>query len=151
MHDQQTLQLLEERRVKGEQIADIEGAIERIDANTYRVHSQSGEVWYGVRHDFRGWSCDCADFKFRGLGKCKHTFAVELSVAIRDRVEQSRVIEPLDVQSCLFCYSKNVVKHGLRHLKSGGEIQRFTCKDCWKRFTRNVGFERLKATPQLVT
>jgi hypothetical protein len=39
----------------------------------------------------------------------KHTFAVELSAAIRDRVEHSRVIEPLDVQSCLFCYSKNIV------------------------------------------
>ena len=137
--------------MKGEQIAEIDGSVERIDANTYRVHSQSGEMWYGVRHNFRGWSCDCPDFKHRDLGACKHTFAVELSVAIRDRVEQSRVIEPLDVQSCLFCYSKDVVKHGLRHLKSGGEIQRFTCKDCGKRFTRNVGFERLKATPQLVT
>jgi transposase-like protein len=151
MDTQQTLQLLEVRRMKGEQIAEIDGSVERIDANSYRVHSQSSEMWYGVRHNFRGWSCDCPDFKHRALGACKHTFAVELSVAIRDRVEQSRVIEPLDVQSCLFCYSKNVVKHGLRHLKSGGEIQRFTCKDCGKRFTRNLGFERLKATPQLVT
>ena len=150
MHDQQTLQLLEVRRVKGEQIAEIDGNVERIDANTYRVHSQSSEMWYGVRHNFRGWSCDCPDFKHRDLGACKHTFAVELSVAIRDRVEQSRVIEPLDVQSCLFCYSKNVVKHGILHNKSG-DIQRFSCKDCKKRFTRNIGFEGLKVNPQMVT
>jgi transposase-like protein len=136
--------------MKGEQIAQVDGSVERIDANSYRVHSQSSEMWYGVRHNFRGWSCDCPDFKHRDLGACKHTFAVELSVAIRDRVEQSRVIEPLDVQSCLFCYSKNVVRHGLRH-NQNGDIQRFSCKDCGKRFTRNVGFERLKATPQLVT
>ena len=150
MHDTQTLQLLEARRVKGEQIADIEGSIERIDANTYRVHSQSGEVWYGVRHDFRGWSCDCADFKFRALGKCKHTFAVELSVALRDRIESATRIAPMDIQSCLFCYSKNIVRRGILHNKSG-DIQRFGCKDCGKRFVRNLGFEHLKASPKMVT
>ena len=68
MHDTQTLQLLEARRVKGEQIADIDGYVERVDSSTYRVHSQSGEVWYVVKHNFRGWSCDCADFKVP-LGK----------------------------------------------------------------------------------
>jgi len=136
--------------MKGEQIAAIDGSVERIDANSYRVHSQTLEMWYGVRHNFRGWSCDCPDFTHRDLGACKHTFAVELSVAIRDRVEQSRVIEPLDIQSCLFCYSKNVVKHGILHNK-GGDIQRFSCKDCGKRFTRNIGFEGLKVNPQMVT
>jgi len=151
MHDAQTLQLLEVRRMKGEQIADTEGNIERIDGNTYRVHSQTSDVWYGVRHNFRGWSCDCADYKFRGLGKCKHTFAVELSVALRNRIEESRIIQPLDVQSCLYCYSKNLVRDGIRHTKAGLDIQRFSCKDCGKRFVQNLGFERLKATPQIVT
>jgi hypothetical protein len=94
MHNAQTLQLLEVRRMKGEQISEVDGSVERIDANTYRVHSQSGEMWYGVRHNFRGWSCDCADFKFRGLGKCKHTFAVELSVALRDRIERDEDCAP---------------------------------------------------------
>jgi transposase-like protein len=149
MRDEQTLQLLEARRVKGEQIADIEGNVERIDANTYRVHSQSGETWYGVSHNFRGWSCDCADFKFRGLGKCKHTFAVELSVALRDRIESATRIQSLDIQSCLFCYSKNIVRRGILHNK-GGDIQRFGCKDCGKRFVRNLGFEHLKASPKTV-
>jgi transposase-like protein len=151
MHDSQTLQLLEARRMKGEQIAEVEGQIERIDANTYRVHSQSGEMWYGLSHNFRGWLCDCADFKFRGLGKCKHTFAVELSVALRDRIESATRIAPLDLQSCLFCYSKNLVRDGIRHTKAGMDIQRFSCKDCGKRFVQNLGFERLKATPQIVT
>jgi putative transposase len=151
MHDAQTLQLLEVRRMKGEQIADTEGNIQRVDGSTYRVHSQTADVWYGVRHNFRGWSCDCADYKFRGLGKCKHTFAVELSVALRNRIEESRIIQPLDVQSCLYCYSKNLVRDGIRHTKAGMDIQRFSCKDCGKRFVQNLGFERLKATPQIVT
>jgi len=136
--------------MKGEQIAGEVGSVERIDAQTYRVRSQSSDAWYGVSRNFRGWSCDCPDFKFRELGACKHTFAVELSAALRDRIENSRKIEPLDIQSCLFCYSKNIVKRGLLHNKSG-DIQRFGCKDCGKRFVRNLGFEHLKASPQMVT
>jgi putative transposase len=152
MHDAplQTMQLLQERRMKGEQIASMDGAIQRIDSETYRVHSQSGDLWYGVRRVGKGWSCECADFLYRGLGQCKHTFAVELSAALRDRVENSRTIAPLDIQSCLFCYSKNIVRRGILHNKSG-DIQRFGCKDCGKRFVRNLGFEHLKASPQMVT
>jgi transposase-like protein len=56
----------------------------------------------------------------------------------------------MDVHSCLYCYSKDVVRHGIRH-NQNGDIQRFSCKACGKRFTRNLGFERLKATPELVT
>jgi transposase-like protein len=82
--------------------------------------------------------------------KCKHIFAVELSHALRQTVERQVKIEPLDIQSCLYCYSKNVVKHGLRHNSNGG-IQRFTCRDCRKRFSVNLGFERMKATPQMIT
>lgn len=136
--------------MKGEQIADTAGQVERIDGSTYRVHSQSGEVWYGVRLASQGWICECADFKFRSLGNCKHTFAVELSALLRDRIESATKIAPLDIQSCLFCYSKNIVRRGILHNK-GGDIQRFGCKDCGKRFVRNLGFEHLKASPQMVT
>ena len=141
---------LEMRRMKGEQIAEREGEINRIDETTYKVHSQSSEIWYTVRLDEKRPYCACSDFKYRRV-KCKHIFAVELSLALRRRIENSRVIEPLDLQSCLYCYSKSIVKHGIRHTKAGVDIQRFSCKDCGKRFTRNIGFERLKATPQLVT
>jgi transposase-like protein len=44
----------------------------------------------------------------------------------------------------------DVVRDGVRHNKNGA-IQRFTCKDCSKRFVRNLGFEGLKAKPQIVT
>ncbi len=138
--------------MKGQQIAEHEGEINRIEANVYKVHSQNPEtdIWYTVRLTDGDWYCACSDHKYREI-KCKHIFAVELSVALRNRIENSRVIEPLDVQSCLFCFSKKVVRHGVRHTKAGIDVQRFSCRDCGKRFTRNVGFERLKATPQLVT
>jgi transposase-like protein len=150
MRPEYQLQLLEVRRVKGEQIADMGGQVQRVDSTHYRVHSQSGEAWYSVQFNGSAWSCECADFKFRELGQCKHTFAVSLSVALRNRIENSRRIEPLDIQSCLFCYSKNIVRRGILHNKSG-DIQRFGCKDCGKRFVRNLGFEHLKASPKMVT
>ncbi len=42
------------------------------------------------------------------------------------------------------------MKHGIRH-NHGGDLQRFTCYDCQYRFTLNLGFEKMKATPQAIT
>jgi len=81
---------------------------------------------------------------------CKHIWAVEFSLALRNEVRSQVVIKPLDMQTCLYCGSATIKKDGVRHNKNG-EIQRFTCKACGKRFVRNLGFERLKATPQIVT
>lgn len=136
--------------MRGQEIAETEGQVQRITDSSYKVRSQSSDHWYDLALTENGWACDCPDSKYREM-KCKHVFAVELSVSLRNRIEQSRVIEPLDAQSCLYCFSKNVVKHGVRHTKAGIDVQRFSCKDCGKRFARNFGFERLKATPQLVT
>ncbi len=135
--------------MKGQQIAEREGEVSRIDENAYKVHSQTTDVWYSVIRSGTVWFCACPDFNYRDI-KCKHIFAVELSVALRSRIEQSRVIEPLDIQSCLYCYSRNIVRRGILHNKNG-DIQRFGCKDCGKRFVRNLGFEHLKASPQTVT
>ncbi len=121
-------ELLEVRRMRGEQIAKVEDAIQRIDGSSYKVHSQSGESWYSVQYNGTVWLCECPDYEFNGLGKCKHTFAVELSLELRRRIENARVIEPLDLQSCLYCYSKNIVRRGILHNKSG-DIQRFGCKE----------------------
>ena len=155
-------QLLEARAVKGNQIAQMEGQIRRISDSEYQVHSQSSDTWYQVYAIEKGLNCSCPDFAFRaGMAlseghrfhvsfKCKHIFAVEFSYALRQTVEKQVKIEPLDIQTCLYCYSKNIVKHGVRHNKNG-DIQRISCRDCGKRFTKNLGFEGLKATPQIVT
>jgi transposase-like protein len=43
-----------------------------------------------------------------------------------------------------------IVRHGKR--KTGfGEIQRYYCKTCAKWFVHNLGFERMKASPQAIT
>ncbi len=157
-----TDRLLEARAVRGNQLAQMEGQVRRVSDSEYQVRSQRTGDWYQVYATERGLQCSCPDFQFRGgltvsegnrariLFKCKHIFAVELSHALRQTVERQVKIEPVGIQTCLYCYSKNVVKHGLRH-NINGDIQRFTCRDCGKRFTKNLGFESMKASPEAIT
>jgi transposase-like protein len=76
-------------------------------------------------------------------------FAVEISLKLREKVQQN-VIQPVTVTVCLFCRSANLKKFGLRHNKYG-DIQRFLCDDCHKTFSINLGFERMKHSPQGIT
>jgi putative transposase len=131
-------------------IAQVEGAIKRINELKYIVKSQNGGGEYDVCSTDLGWVCSCADHKFRGV-KCKHIFGVEISFALRKEVEVAR-IEPVGgLQSCcIYCKSSSIVKDGLRHNKYGA-IQKFNCRECKRYFTINLGFERIHATPEMVT
>jgi len=145
-----TTQSLLMRQAKGHQIAAIEGAVTRIDENTYHVRSQSGNGIYVVAWTNNGWTCSCPDHQFRGGIRCKHIHACFLSKTLRREV-QLRTIEPILSLACPICGTKeNIVRHGKR--RTGfGEIQRYFCKNCAKWFVRNLGFERMKASPQAIT
>lgn len=135
--------------MRGQTIAETESNVRRIDKNEYRVKSQSGNGEYQVLSGEFGWLCNCADAMFRDQ-KCKHAFAVELSLEIRRRIENAKRIVPLDFQSCLSCGSDSIVRDGILHNQSG-DIQRYSCKGCGKRFTRNLGFEHMRAKPEAIT
>jgi transposase-like protein len=123
----------------------------RLDDRFYKVNSQSGNGMYNVikKKESSGWLCDCPDHVHRNV-QCKHIWAVQFSLRIREQV-QARVIEPItDIHACLFCKSESIIKWGLRHNKYG-DIQRFSCKSCGKSFTVNLGFERMKHNPQAIT
>ena len=141
-------QVDEDRAMRGQTIYQL-GQVEPVDYLTYHVNSQSGNGIYTVEKRHGIWECSCPDHTYRKT-KCKHIWAVEFSLALRNEVQKQVVIKPLDHTICVFCGFETVVKHGLRRNKNGA-IQRFTCKTCGKRFTRNLGFEKLKATPQIVT
>src|SRR5450759_4802241 len=132
-----TVQELEARKMRGQAIAEIESNVRRIDSNEYRVKSQSGNGEYQIISTEVGWFCSCPDAITRVI-KCKHIFAVELSLEIRRRIENAKRIVPLDYQSCLSCGSQKIVKHGILHNKSG-DLRRYSCRDCGKRFTLNLG------------
>jgi transposase-like protein len=140
------------REERGRTIAETPNQIQRLDDRFYKVNSQSRDICYDVVRTDKfaiGWICNCPDFTYREA-KCKHIWAVEISVALRNSVEQNVTIEPLSPNICPYCTSSNLVRHGLRH-NGYGDLQRFTCKACGKRFTQNLGFERMKANPQAIT
>ncbi|MFZ0510543.1 MAG: DDE-type integrase/transposase/recombinase [Candidatus Nitrosopolaris sp.] len=136
------------RQQQGLAIANISGTVKRISELKYVVKSQSGNGDYEVNSTDLGWVCSCPDHTYRGV-KCKHIFAVEISFALHKEVEVAR-IEPLQLNCCIFCTSSNIVKDGLRHNKRG-DIQKYNCRECNRYFTINLGFERMRASPQVIT
>ena len=142
-------QLTTTREQRGEAIARLNGQIKRVDDCAYTVKSQSQEGDYCITKVDGEWLCECPDNKYRQV-KCKHIFAVEFSLSIRTEVAISRVIPELNIQNCQCCGSSNIVKNSVRHNKHS-DIQRYLCKSCGKRFSINIGFEKMRATPQVIT
>ncbi len=136
------------REERGKEIVSKGNQIQRLDDTHYAVNSQSGRGIYDVILGASGWICSCPDSMYRNA-KCKHCFAVEISLSLRKEVEARR-IEPIHINNCIYCNSARIVKCGIRHNKHG-DIQKFTCKDCSKYFTINIGFEKMKHNPQGIT
>jgi transposase-like protein len=143
-----TAQLTTTREERGQTIAQ-QGQVNRIDDFLYVVKSQSGNGDYAVTKVDDEWICQCPDNTYRHL-ICKHIFAVDFSNKLRSQVATNRVIQEVNVSNCQFCGSENIVKNSVRH-NQNGDIQRYKCKACEKRFSINLGFEKMKATPQIVT
>jgi putative transposase len=138
-----------QRLQRGQELANKLNQIIRIDERSYKVKSQSSDNEYDVILGESGWLCSCPDQMFRGV-TCKHIHAVEISFELRKKVSSQIVIEPITINTCPQCKSDQIVKHGIRHNKYG-DIQRYSCNNCYKRFTTNLGFEKMHATPQIIT
>jgi len=143
------LDIINPRQVRGKAIYESNNQIKRLGSETYKVKSQNGNGDYDVIKTNVEWMCSCPDHTYRHV-KCKHIWAVEFSLALRETVEPKTTIQGLDLQSCRFCGSTNIVKRGVRHNKYG-DLQRYVCKDCGKKFSFNVGFEKMKASPKVIT
>lgn len=137
------------REVRGMAILEKSNQITRLDDDTYKVSSQSRNTSYDVKRTNKGWLCNCLDFYYRNI-RCKHIWAVELSLKLREEV-RTRLIDPIsEITRCIFCKSQMLTKDGVRHNKSG-DIQKFNCKSCGRYFTINFGFEKMKHSPQGIT
>ena len=123
--------------------------IKRIDDLNYEVLSQNGNGSYLVSRVEDEWICECPDHRFRKV-KCKHAFAVEFSLAFRREIQCNVIIQPINNLVCQYCGSDRIVRNAKRHNKYG-DIQRYLCKQCGKRFSVNIGFEKMKASPQIIT
>lgn len=128
----------------------------KLDDDTYVVRSQRGKSNYIVSRQGLEWSCQCPDHQIRGV-VCKHIHAVVLTqtLKVRQIIEEAYKVEEVEEWtapeiSCPKCGSVELIKRGKRKTKNG-LVQRFGCKVCEHRFVVNPGFERMKATPQIVT
>jgi len=138
-----------EREQRGMQIAQQANQVKRVDENTYTVRSQSHDAEYCISKVCGEWICECFDNKYRHT-KCKHIFAVEFSSQIRKEVQIRRIEPEPNVQACRFCGSNQIVRAGMRHNKTG-DLQKYLCRSCGHYFTINLGFEKMHATPQVIT
>jgi len=138
------------RELRGKIIAEKPNQIMRLSERFYKVASQNGNGVYDVtkKKESAAWLCTCPDFQYRNL-RCKHIWAVQISFAVRQRVE-AHVIEPLSFEACIYCRSTSIIRWGLRH-NQYGDIQKFSCKSCGRFFTVNLGFEKMKHSPQAIT
>ena len=138
------------RADRGRRIFEHDNQIHRIDNIEYEVKSQTWpDRAYAVFHTERGWICSCPDHMEVGH-TCKHIHAVDISIRMRQAVQSGTTIEQVDITKCKFCGSPNIIRDCIRHFKKG-DVQQYRCKDCSKRFTHNLGFERRHATPEQVS
>jgi len=144
-----TTQIVTLREERGREIAELRNQIQQLSEDSYLVKSQSGIGEYEVLCMSIGWMCQCPDYMFRGV-KCKHIWAVEFSLKLKEQVRKNTVIEEVTISKCIFCHSESIKKFGVRHNRAGN-IQRFLCANCGKTFSVNIGFERMKHNPQAIT
>jgi putative transposase len=144
-----TQRLTTTREERGEEIAQLQNQIQRVEEKFYTVKSQSGTGEYAVSMVDHEWICECPDNKFRHV-KCKHIHAVLFSQSLRAEVAITRVIPEMNIQNCQYCSSNDIVKDGVRHNKHG-DLQVYLCRSCGHHFTLNLGFEGMRATPQIIT
>jgi transposase-like protein/DNA-directed RNA polymerase subunit M/transcription elongation factor TFIIS len=112
-------------------------------------------------------ACSCPDYEHR-ISKaalddsqepmptrCKHGYAVEFSLKLRERVTTEILgfeVASNPEEQCLVCGSNHINKWGWRYRKDGGRVQRFKCISCGHRWNaRNLGFENMRANPHAIT
>ena len=142
-------QLTTTREERGQTIAQHSGQIQRIDETFYTVKSQSGNGEYAVTKVDEEWICECPDNKYRHV-ICKHIHAIDFSSKLRATVAVKTISPIQNIAECVYCHANNIVKSGLRKNKTGN-IQVFLCHTCHRKFTINIGFEKMKHNPQAIT
>ena len=139
------------RQEKGKAIA-LKSDLIRLSDYHYHVHSQTSNRDYDVILMNEKWTCSCPDHTFRYHICCKHIHAVEISLELRNqaRLQNKVILSPITTRECSFCHGTNISKSGIRHNKRG-DIQRLSCGDCKRTFSVNLGFERMKSSPEAIT
>jgi putative transposase len=144
MEAQTIKQFADKREERARQILE-HSKPECLDENTYLVPSQfDSSKKYQVTH-FDSYSCNCLDFQNRCKGNglyCKHIKAILIFEKLKNHyeIEATPIKQEIELilnkpneNCCPYCSSQKLIKRGVRHDKNSDK-QRFSCKDCKKRF-----------------
>ena len=116
----------------------------------YRVRSQHDpNKWYNVLSTGNGLACECPDHAF-SHSDCKHIHVIKTRIMQNSFSKKFKIMNRDDFKLCKYCDSGNLIKRGIRKNKTGN-IQKYQCKDCKKRFALNVGFEAMRYDDTIIT
>lgn len=108
----------------------------------YTVCSQSTPgTFHHVALDGPRWLCDCPFFAATRMS-CVHVLGVRYKIGFEDSATSKPELKTV----CDRCQSADVFCHSVRHNKSG-DVQRYTCKSCGRRFVGRGGFLKRQADP----
>jgi putative transposase len=112
--------------------------------NEWTVCSQSQPgSFYHVKKNGAWWLCDCAFFGATGK-VCVHILAVRYREGLQDSATA-----PKEKPRCDRCKSVDVTPDGVRHNKSG-EVARYECRSCGRKFSGVDGFHNRRADPEKI-
>jgi putative transposase len=149
---------LEARQIRAWEMLSNGNEVKRINENTYRVQSQSGNGYYLVTKQDENWACGCPDYEHYGSKSgvaCKHIYLAFFSLNFREQVTSKNLaleVTSPDQDQCSVCSSSHIQKWGWKYYKNGNRVQRFKCLDCSHRWNaKNEGFERMRSNPHAIT
>jgi transposase-like protein len=116
--------------------------IRQTGPGAWTVASQSRPgAFHHVAQSGAKWNCDCPFFVATSMN-CIHV----LSVRFREGFQESAPTPVLPKVVCDKCQSADVISKGVRHNKSG-DLQRYSCRACGRRFVGRDGFLKRRADP----
>jgi hypothetical protein len=80
------------REVRGKVIANQGNQIKKVNDNSFRVKSQSGNGFYDGKSTKSGMTCTCPDFVYRG-GRCKHIATTRYYLEVQKETPEGIVTE----------------------------------------------------------
>lgn len=140
------------RLQRAKQMMESGSNVSQFDTDKFRVRSQTNpEKEYVVSRTVNGLVCECKDHEVR-KADCKHIKLV-LNAIMKNRCYQNntfRIMERVKLKLCKYCDSGKIIKKGVRK-NENGTIQIFKCLDCKKKFSENIGFEKMRYNENVVT
>lgn len=124
----------------------------RIRDDYFEVASQTTHRKYHVyMKDKRKFYCNCPQNMYRNQ-HCKHIKIIEHMIDFHEkqRTINKTIINPITETQCPSCHSTDIRKYGKRK-NVYGTIQRFICTECARTFCNNIGFEKMKTSPNSIT